>query len=925
MADIHWHALSIDEALKKLYTSKDGLSPDEVLKRSEEYGPNELTETRHISPIRLFLQQFTDFLVIILLIAAGISAFIGINGGHKEELYDAAVIMIIVIFNATFGFAQEYKAEKAMAALKAMTAPQANVIRNGKSMVIPTRDLVPGDIVVLSAGTKIPADCRLIEASNLQVNEASLTGESVPAGKRVDTLGQDVIINDRKNMLFTSTIVERGRGVAIVTSIGMNTELGKIAGMVQAEKIEQTPLQKRLDKLGKNIGAAILGIVAVVFLVTYIKDPANVVEEFLTAVSLAVAAVPEGLPAVVTISLALSMRKMVKKNALVRRLPSVETLGAVTVICSDKTGTLTEGKMNVREIFVDGQTYEIRGDGYRPEGTLTHDSGEIDITDNQYLHLDTIIRAGVLCNDSTISQEDEAWVVHGDSTEGALIVAGERSGMSKEALEKLEPRVGEVDFTSERKRMTTFHNRDNNIIAYMKGAPEFVFERCDKIIQDGRPAPLIKEALDSIVEQNHEMASRGLRVLALAFRDIPEGSPEPHEGMEESFTLLGMVGMMDAPRSDAVAAITKCKEAGIKVVMITGDHQLTAQAVAMELGIFRDGGRSLRGIDLEAMTDKELEKVVEDVNVYARVSPEHKVRIVKALKENGHIVAMTGDGVNDAPALKKADIGVAMGITGTDVAKESSEMVLTDDNFATIVEAIGEGRTIYDNVRKFVKYMLSTNSGEVLVIFLASLMGMPLPLIAIQILWINLITDGFPALSLGMEPAEEGIMKRPPRNPSESIFAGGITYHIVWVGSLMTIGTLGIFQWALDTGAGTPEHITNHARTMAFITIAFFQLWHVLAMHVESKSVISKRFFANPWLLGAVGFSAILQLSVVYIPPLSEVFRTTALNGYELGLCVLVSSSVFFMVELEKVLRRALGKSHGNPKEIITPRKTKVG
>ncbi len=917
MTDSQWHSLSVEETFNKLASSKDGLNETEVSGRLEKYGPNELTEAKKRSPLRLFLQQFTDFLVIILLIAAGISAFIGWQSteGH-EELYDAAVIMVIVMFNAVFGFVQEYKAEKAMAALKAMTAPQATIIRNGKSQVIPTRDLVPGDIVILSAGTKVPADCRLIEAINLQVNEASLTGESVPTSKHISTLSGNVIINDRKNMVFTSTIVERGRGMGIVIETGMSTELGKIAGMVQAEETEETPLQKRLGKLGKNIGAAILGICAVVFFVSYIKDPTHVVEEFLTAVSLAVAAVPEGLPAVVTISLALSMRKMVKKNALVRRLPSVETLGAVTVICSDKTGTLTEGKMNVREVFIDSNTFEIKGDGYKPEGTLTHDSQHISLEDHS--QLDLMLRAGVLCNDSSIIKEDDLWVIHGDSTEGALIVAGKRAGLDKEQLEELEPRVGEVDFTSERKCMTTFHNRDNDIIAYMKGAPEYVFDKCDQILKDGQPVPFTKEEYDRIVDQNHEMASRGLRVLAIAYKDIPEGEPEANESMEHSFVLLGMIGMMDAPRSDAVQAVAKCKEAGIKVVMITGDHQLTAQAVATELGIFTEGGKSLRGLDLEAMSDADLENIVDDVNVYARVSPEHKVRIVKALKAKGHIVSMTGDGVNDAPALKAADIGVAMGITGTDVAKESSEMVLTDDNFATIVEAIGEGRTIYDNVRKFVKYMLSTNSGEVLVIFLASLIGMPLPLIAIQILWINLITDGFPALSLGVEPAEEGIMKRPPRDPKESIFAGGITYHIVWVGSLMTIGTLGIFQWAHGVTTGTPEYVDNHARTMAFITIAFFQLWHVMAMHVEEKSVISKRFFVNPWLIGAVAFSAALQLSVVYLPPLAEVFRTTALNGFELGLCVLVSSSVFFAVELEKVIRRKMHKTPAKPAKAKT-------
>ncbi|TET90974.1 MAG: HAD family hydrolase [Methanomassiliicoccales archaeon] len=895
MGNSSWYNLEFKEVLKELDTSPIGLDDKDALARLERYGPNELVEARRKSPLRIFLAQFTNFLVIILLFAAAISAAIGFHQGTVEELYDAVVIMIIVIFNAVFGFIQEYKAEKSLEALKAMAAPQATVIREGETLIIPTRELVPGDVILLNPGTKVAADCRLMEAGDLRINEASLTGESVPVTKSVELIKGKVIISDRRNTAFSGSTVERGRGKGVVTATGMETELGKIAGMVQAEETEQTPLQRRLARLGKAISVAILIICAVVFLVGYLQDPENVVEEFLTAVSLAVAAVPEGLPIVVTISLALGMRRMARRHALIRRLPSVETLGAVTIICSDKTGTLTEGKMNVREIFVSGKSYDVRGKGYRPEGNILLEAKKVDPSQESGLSL--LLRAAVLCNDSSLYEKDGFWNVQGDSTEGALIATATRGGILKETMEEEEPRVGEVSFTSERKRMTTFHRTNGGLVAYMKGAPEYVLERCDRYLWDGEPRPLAEENINAFLERNLQMASRGMRILAVAYRQLDNDTTDLGENMEERFVFLGLMGIMDAPRSDAIEAVAECKVAGIKVVMITGDHKLTGENVAKEMGIFEKGDLTVTGSELEKMSDKELKDIVEKVKVYARVSPEHKVRIIKALKAKGHVVAMTGDGVNDAPALKGADIGVAMGITGTDVAKESSEMVLTDDNFASIVKATEEGRVIYVNIRKFVRYMLSTNSGEVMVILVASLLGMPLPLIAIQILWINLITDGFPALSLGVEPSEAGVMKRPPRNPKESIFAGGMAYHIIWVGVLMTVGTLGIFTWGLD--GGLPR-----ARTLAFITIALFQLWHVLTIHIEEDTVLSKKFFANPYLLGAIALSVLLQMAVIYVPSLSEVFRTVPLPLPELLLCALVASSLFFAVEAEKLYRR---------------------
>jgi Ca2+-transporting ATPase len=907
MPDREWYRLSAGEAASALASSEAGLTSTEAARRLAELGPNELAAAKGRSPLAMLLGQFANFLVIILVFAAAISAYIGLTQGHGEELYDAAVILVIVFFNALFGFVQEHKAERAISALKAMAAPKAHAMRDGAPTSIESRELVPGDVVILSAGSKVPADCRVIEEHDLRINEASLTGESVSVHKTVGPMQKGAMVGDRANMAFSGTLVEMGRGRAMVVATGMGTELGKIARLVQSGKAEETPLQRRLNRLGRSIGIAVISVSALVFFLGYIQNPDDLATGFMTAVSLAVAAVPEGLPAVVTIALALGMVRMSRRHALIRRLQSVETLGAVTVICSDKTGTLTEGKMNVREVRLPWASYEVRGEGYSPEGTVS--KGGAEAASLSEPGLAQALEAAALCNDSSMFQREGRWDVTEDPTEGALVVAASRAGMDVEKLRAEWSRVGEVGFTSERKRMTTVHRSGGTALAVMKGAPEVVLSRCTGVMKPEGRAPLDDGDAADAIRWNTEMASRGLRVLAVATKELSDGGSDFSEAMEEGFTFLVLFGIMDAPRPEALEAVKRCKDAGMRVVMITGDHQLTAEAVAREMGILDAGGESMLGEELEQASDAELERRVAKVAVYARVSPEHKIRIVRALKANGHIVAMTGDGVNDGPALKGADIGVAMGITGTDVAKESAAMVLTDDNFATIVAAVEEGRAVYDNMRKFVRYMLSTNSGEILVIFVASLIGPVLGwpegsfpiLVAIQILWVNLITDGVPALALSVEPPEGGIMSRPPRDPKEGILAGGIGFHVVWVGLLMMVGCLWVFDDGLSGGL-------DHAHTMCFITLAFFQLWHVLAIRIEGSSAIGRGFFSNPWLLGAVALSAGAMLAVIYVPALASIFKVAPLTLGELAECLSVSSSVFFLVEAEKGARRVMAR-----------------
>ncbi len=923
MAD-DWHALPAEAALRRLESAPQGLSPQEAAVRLARYGPNELVQTTRISPLKILLEQFTDVLVLVLIAAAIISGALGLSKGEATELYDAGLIVIIVVLNATLGFVQEYRAEKSLQALKALAAPKAHVLREGEIVSVPTREVVPGDIVVLAAGDRVPADARLLEVASLRANEASLTGESTPVSKIVEPLPGDVFLGDRRNMAFMGTTVDGGRGKAVVLATGMATELGKIAGLVQQETKEETPLQRQLNRLGKQLGLVVLATAGLIFAIGFLQNPGQVEILFLTAVGLAVAAIPEGLPAVVTICLALGLQRMIKRHALVRKLPAVEALGAATVICSDKTGTLTKGEMNVREILTGDRVYEVRGEGFDPAGEIVLDGGRVDLANHPLLR-ETLL-CGMLCNDASVKREGSRWVVDGDPTEGALVVAGMRVGLDKVALEAESPRVAEIAFTSERKKMSTLHvasprdalievlavpeeERHLRLSAlgpkrlYVKGAPERTLAACSHHMVDGERRPLTDYDRKQYLYRNQEMATRALRVLGLATREFPHELPPVREdALERDLTFLGLVGMMDAPRLDAIKAIQECKRAGIQVVMITGDHKLTAMAVAREMGILGSGDRALTGEELDKTSDAELGRDVERIKVYARVSPEHKMRIVDAWKRKGHIVTMTGDGVNDAPALKRAGLGVAMGITGTDVAKESADMVLLDDNFASIVHAVEEGRGIYDNIRKFVRYMLSTNSGEVLTIFMASILFLPLPLLPLQILWINLITDGFPALALTVEPKERGLMERKPRNPRAGVLAGGIGFHIVWVGSLMTVGTLALFLWSLQNGVADAEH--KEARTLAFYVLTMFQVFHVLAIRVERKSVFTEGFFRNRHLIFAVILTVGLQLMVIYVPFLQVAFRTVPLAAEELLLATLVGSSVFFAVELEKWLRR---------------------
>ena len=910
-----WYNLSVDETLVKLGSSTSGLSKDEARRRLERYGPNELVGTRRKSPILMFLSQFNNLLILILIIAAAIAGALG-------ELIDTAVILVIVFLNAVLGFFQENRAERALEALKVLAAPKCRAIRDGEPQTFQTKDLVPGDVVLLAAGDKVPADIRLINTAGLRINEAPLTGESVPITKTTEPVRGEVFLGDQRNMCFLGCTVEAGRGTGAVTATGMTTELGKIAGLVQAEPLSKTPMQRQLERLAKQLGIAVFALVVMIFVIEYVRlgSASDVVELFLTSVSLAVAAIPEGLPAVVTISLALGLQRMAKRNALIRRLPAAETLGSASVICTDKTGTLTRGEMNVVTIYSGGVDYRMEGEGFSPEGRIAREGMQVDLSKTRELEL--LLKTGMLCNDASVRKSEKAWTVAGDTTEGALLVAGMRGGLSKDALEGELPRVAEIAFTSERKMMSTVHIHRDVVVerrldalpeaerlsqlkdipgkfVFVKGAPERVVRACNFVMKGGRVEPITDAEVHELTYKNQEMAARGLRVLGMAYRELPDYFPDfTEKELESKLTFLGLVGMMDTPRKDAVDALKECQKAGITVVMITGDHKLTAMAVAADMGILAKGQKALTGEEMGKLPEEQFLEIVEDVRVYARVSPQDKMRILKAWKKKGRIVVMTGDGVNDAPALRSSDLGVAMGITGTDVAKESADMVLTDDNFASIVGAVEEGRGIYQNIRKFVRYLLSTNSGEVMTIFAAALLFMPLPLIPLQILWINLITDGLPAVALGVEPKEKGLMLQKPRNPRAGILSGGMTFHIVWVGTLMTVGALTMFSWALGF------RDINEARTLVFYTLTMFQMFHVLAIRVERESVFTAGFFANKFLIAAVLSTIALQFMVIYVPFFQGPFETRALPLEELLIATLVASSVFFAVELEKLRRR---------------------
>jgi Ca2+-transporting ATPase len=880
---MRWYQKSIEDIFDELHSSHRGLSEVEAKKRLAKYGLNVLKERKKKTPFMMLLDQFKDFMILVLIAAAIVSGIIG-------ELSDTIAIVVIVVLNAIIGFVQEYRAEKAMAALKKMAAPTATVVRDGNLVDIPASELVPGDIVNLEAGKIVPADMRLIEVAQLKVEEAALTGESIPIEKHIKPLHDEMLpIGDRKNMVYKGTIISYGRGAGIVVATAMDTELGKIATMIQEEEEVKTPLQKRLASFGKKLAIAVLVICAIIFGIGIFRGEPPMLM-LLTAISLAVAAIPEALPAVVTISLALGAKKMVKQNALIRKLPAVETLGSVTYICSDKTGTLTLNQMTVEEIYVDEKVIRVDPRVYPKE------KGE-------YIGspLQILFTALALSNDASVDKDGR---VIGDPTEVALYIAARDADFKKELLIKDFPRIAEIPFDSDRKCMTTIHksevesqkSEDFQFISFTKGAIEVLIEKSNNVLtSEGLKNLNVQELLTA----SEKMATDGLRVLGMAMKkwdSLPEDiSPE---NVETDLTILGLVGMVDPPREEAKEAVALCKTAGIKPVMITGDHPLTAKAIAERLDMLEDDPKAIiTGRELEKLPLEEFEKMVEHIRVYARVAPEQKLKIVKALQDKGQFIAMTGDGVNDAPALKRADIGVAMGITGTDVAKETSHMILTDDNFATIVNAVKEGRKIYDNIRKFIKYLLSSNSGEVWTLFLAPFFGLPFPLLPIHILWINLITDSLPALALSVEPEESDVMKRPPRHPKESIFAHGLGFYCLWVGLLMAGITIFTQAWSIKTGH-------YHWQTMVFTVLCLTQLGNALAVRSENKSLFEIGLLSNKPLLGAIILSFIFQLATIYVPFLNPIFKTQPLDLDELLITIGLSSIVFFAAETEKLWKR---------------------
>ena len=878
-----WHTLTVDQTVEKLQSSARGLTVAEAARRLNEFGPNELQAAGRISPWTILLEQFKNVLIIILLLATALSAFLG----HGVE---AIAITVIVLFAVILGFVQEYRAERAIEALREMAAPTATVVRDGRERRINALELVPGDLILLATGDKVPADVRLVEAVNLQTIEAPLTGESAAVQKHVRPLEDERLpAGDRKNLAYAGTVVTYGRGRAVVFATGMATEFGKIAKMLESVDTATTPLQKNLDKVGKTLARVSIGVVAIIVTLGLFRGQ-PFVDMLIFGVALAVAVVPEALPAVVTISLALGVKRMVKRNALVRRLPAVETLGSTSVICSDKTGTLTRDEMTARRLFVGGQMLQVSGRGYEPQGKFSVNGTEVEPN----VPLSLLLRASALSSDARLERNEtgDKWEVKGDPTEGALVVAAAKAGLIKTELDTQFPRVSEIPFSSETKRMTTLHETPDGVTAYGKGAPEVILQSCEFELSEQGIRPIDEARRAEVLEVARAMAAEALRVLAVASK-----GDASTDAADKGMTLLGLVGMIDPPRREAKAAVRECEEAGIKVMMITGDHPLTAKAVAQELGISKNVG-IVTGPELEAMDDAELEQVMESIEVCARVSPAHKLRIVTALQKRGKVVAMTGDGVNDAPALKKADIGIAMGITGTDVSKEAAAMTLTDDNFASIVAAIEEGRGIFSNIKKYLMYLLSSNIGEIGLMAGATLAGLPLPLSAVQILYVNLATDGLPALALAVDPPEDDLMRRPPRDSRTGIFTRPVVMLMLVGGVWSTVVNLGLFVWALNSGRSVQE-----AMTMTFTSLVLIQFFKAYNFRSDRHSVLHHPF-ANKWLNIAIIWELVMLGLIVYVPVLERTFGTFGLTLVDWLIIVSAAFTVSPVLELAKWMER---------------------
>jgi Ca2+-transporting ATPase len=918
-----WH-LDVERTAKELGTDlSSGLDSDTVAARLEQYGRNQLKEAPKRSPWAIFLDQFKDFIIWILIGAAIVS-------GVLQEVVDAVAIIAIVILNAILGFVQEYRAEKSLAALKKLSSPTSKVIRDGKHGLIPSEELVPGDVIELEAGDSVPADSRVAwVTSNFGVQEASLTGESTPVVKTATALEEpDVPLADRANMVYLGTSVASGRAKSIVTGTGMETELGKIAGMIQEIEHESTPLQKKLEQFGKWIVYLCFVLVAMVFFLQWARG-GKAIDVFLTSVSLAVAAIPEGLPAVVTIALALGVQRMVKRHALVRKLRSVETLGSATVICSDKTGTLTKNEMTVQAVFAGGQLFRVTGIGYAPKGNFL--AGDQTVNPQDHPDLMRTLAVGVLCNGAQLVQEQSSYKIVGDPTEAALLTVAAKADIWKSQEERKSPFIDELPFDSERKKMTVVRQVDRKRIAFVKGAPDVLLADCVNIETKGAVRPLTAADRKQIAAANDDLTGQAMRVLGVAYRDLDGHAGKLDVGsVERDLTFVGLVAMIDPPRDEVRQAMRECVTAGIKTVMITGDHKNTATAIAKQLGFFKEDSLALSGEELDKLSQDQLEKQVDRIRVYARVSPEHKLRVVRAWRARGDIVAMTGDGVNDAPAVKEADIGIAMGITGTDVTKEVSDMVVTDDNFASIVAAVEEGRGIYDNIQKFVHYLLSCNAGEIFVMFISSLIGLPVPLLPIQILWINLVTDGLPALALGVDPAAPDIMRRPPRYPDEPVVSRGRLGLILWQGFVISLCSLTAFCYiyfienrssvgqvfaALGTfdferlraiftvPAEMREDLLAHARSMGFVVLAFSQDFHSYNCRSQTISLFKLGVFGNMKLIGATTVSIILNMSALYLPFFQGVLKTKPLTASELLVVLCAASTPLWVMEIFKLIR----------------------